>query len=347
MPYSTAYRTAAQLTAEARAAASISATNFLLPQWLPNRANPGLTFNFDVNVLNLPDAATFRAYDAEAPFGSVPGGLNRSGQLPPISRKLPVKEYDQLLLQNQPDAIGAKFDSYARRLGLGAEARMELARGQAIETGTVTINENKLQFTVNYGRKSAHTVTAATLLSTLTAPALTYLQAWKTTYVATNLAPWGVAMMSTATLQLLQQNQSLISAAVGRGSTDLPTIISVDQVQAIFNAYGFGRIVVNDQQVNVAGTPQRIISSNKIIFLPDPAQASIFIDGESGVLGGTDWGVPSEIISGKYGVTTGDGPGLFAGAFDKSDPERYDILVSGIGLPVLEGADATFTATVS
>lgn len=347
MGYNTTYRTAAQLTAEARAAADVAHSGFLLSQFLPNRDNPGLSFDFDLNVLTLPDAATFRSFDTEAPLGTTVGTQNRAGKLPPISRKLRVTEYDQLSLYGADDAIGEKVDSYARRLGAGIEARLELARGQAVETGVVTINENKLKFTIDYGRKGAHTVTAGTLWSTLSAPAPTNLLSWQATYNATNGYNWGVAMMSTQTLLYLQQNTAIIGAVVGRGSSDLPSMISRDQVQAYFTAYGFGRIILTDDTpqkatVSVSGTPTRILSQNKITFAPEPTT----LEG-TGSLGGTDWGIPSEAIQLKYGIPEAERAGIFAACLDQEDPESINVLDSAIALPILENANATFTATVS
>lgn len=345
MGYNTTYRTAAQLTAEARAAADNAHVGFLLSSFLPNRDNLGLSFDFDLNNLTLPDAATFRSFDTEAPFGTTVGTQTRSGKLPPISRKLRVTEYDQLALYYASDAIGNKIDDYARRLGTGLEARLELARGQAVETGTVTINENNLKFTIDYGRKAAHNVTAGTLWSTLTAPAPTNLLSWQATYNATNGYNWGVALMSTQTLLYLQQNTAIINAVVGSAAGR--TILSRDEVQAYFTSYGFGRILLTDDTpqkatVNVGGAPTRVLSQNKITFAPEPIPTD-----NGGVLGGTDWGIPSEAIQTKYGIPEAERAGIFAACLDSEDPEGLNVLNSAIALPILENANATFTATVS
>jgi len=347
MGYNTSFRNAVQLTGTARAAADDQHSQYLLAQFLPNRDNPGLSFDFDVNQLTYADSATFRAFDTEAPFGTTVGGANRSGKLPPISRKLRVSEYDQLVLQQSPDAVGSRLDQYADRLGRGIEARAELARGQAFETGLVTINENKLVMTVDFGRKAGHTVTAGTLWSNPTAPVPTQLQSWLAAYVATNGFGWGVAVMSLQTLLYLQQNQAIIGAVVGRGASDLPTMISRDQVQAYFTAYGFGRIILSDDtpqkaSVSVGGVVTRILSQNKVTFAPEPGGIA-----GGGVLGGTDWGIPSEALQSKYGISDADRPGIFAAALDQEDPESLNVLASAITLPVLENANATFTATVS
>lgn len=344
MDYSKAFRTATQLTGIARAAADALLASFQLPAWLPSKDNFGLSYNFDINSLQLTDAATFRSYDAEAPFGKTPGATSRQGKLPPISRKLRVSEFDELTLFRQTDAIGSKFEDYAERLGGQVAARIALAQGNAVETGQITINENKLIFTIDFGRNGGNAVTAGTLWSTITAPALTDLATWKATYVALNGYPPAVAMISTAIMSALQKNQSIIGAAVGQAVANQPPIISQDQVRAVFQQYGYGRIVINDDQVVVAGVTTRILSSQKLIWLPE--SGGLNLGGAGGVLGRTDWGIPAEAINSEYGISGSDMPGLFSAAFHDNDPEGHNVLASAIALPVVESANATFAAGV-
>ncbi|KQQ22537.1 hypothetical protein ASF48_04965 [Rathayibacter sp. Leaf299] len=344
MPYNSTFRTAAQLTAEARAAAEILLGGFQLAAWLPSRENYGLSFDFDVNALSLTDAATYRAFDTEAPFGSVPGTQSKSGKLPPISRKLRVTEFDTLSLMGQSDAIGNMFDTYARRLGGQIAARVALAQGQGAETGTITIVENKLNFTIDFGRAGGHSITVSTPHSTITADALADLNTARAVFVATNGYPPAVAMLSTAILSAYQKNTSIIKAALGRGS-DLPSIISIDAVRSVFDTYGFGRIVINDDQVRVGGAATRVVSADKLLFLPEPNSTAADLDGQ-GSLGTTEWGIPAEAINQKYGIADSERPGIFAADIDSDDPEGHNVLVSAIVLPTFTNANATLAVDV-
>lgn len=344
MAYNDSFRNASELTAVARAALETQLSSFQLPAWLPNVDNFGLTYNFNINVLQVTDAATFRAFDTEAPFGRVPGSQQRSGQLPPISRKLRITEYDQLRVANQPDAIGLKEEDYAERVGAQIGARLALAQGQVVETGLITLAENNLSFTIDFGRSGGNTVTAGTLWSTISAPAVTDLTNWKATYVALNGYPPAVAMMSSAIMAALQKNTSVILAATGQAAANAPLIISQAQVRAFFVDYGFGRIVLNDDVVAVAGATTRIIGSTKLVWLPESGGVSL--GGAGGTLGSTDFGIPSEALDSKYGIADGDKPGLFAAALDSDDPSGLNVLGSAIALPVLSAANATFAAAV-
>lgn len=343
MEYTDAFRTAVQLTGIARAAADALQNRFLLSDWLPNRDNYSLSFNFDINALSLTEAATYRAFDTEAPFGSTAGSQSREGKLPPISRKLPVSEYDQLFLYGQSDAIGQKFEDYAERLGAQIAARVALAQGQGVQTGSITIQENKLDFTINFGRAAGHTVVAAGSWATAATDILADLTAWKAVYIATNGYAPAVAMVSSTIMGYLQKNTSIIKAATGRG-TDIAGIVSQDAVRAVFAQYGFGELVINDDVVSVGGVTTRVIAADRFLWLP--ARGGLQLGGAGGSLGGTDWGIPAEAINGKYGIPAADRPGIFAAAFHGNDPEGHNILGSAIVLPVIETANATFSADV-
>lgn len=342
--YSSAFRTAAQLTGVARAAADVLESSFVLGAWFPSNENFGLSYDFDPSSVTLTDAATYRSWDTEAPYGSTPGDTSRSGKLPPISRKLRVNEYDQLSLYGQSDAIGQKFEDYAQRLGAQIAARLALGQGQIVETGTIVLNENKLVFTIDFGRKAQHAVTAGTVWSTATAPALTDLTTWRAVYLATNGTAPAVAMMSSAVMAALQKNQSIIGAATGLAAANQPPIISQDQVRAVFSTYGFGRVVINDDQVNVAGAATRLISNNKLIWLPESGGGLAGVGG--GGLGSTEFGVPAEAINPVYGIADAEKPGIFAAAFHDNDPEGHNVLASAIALPIEQNANRTFAASV-
>lgn len=336
MAYTATPRTAAQLTVEARAAAQAMSTGYGLTAYLPDNVNYGLSFNFDVNQLAVNDAASYRSFNTESDTGRTGGTASRAGKLPPISRKYMVQELDQLLLYGQADAIGAKFEEYARMIGAQIAARVELARGQAIETGQVIIAERDLQFTIDFGRKAEHSITAGTPWSSAAALPIDNLDSAAAIYRATNGANPGATLISGSRFAALQRNTDLIKTAVGRGS-DLPSRISADDVRSVLSSYNYGDVRIFDELVG----GQRVIGEDKVVFVP--ADASTVFTG--GSLGTTDWGIPAEAINGNYGIPDSDRPGIFAGAFTQEDPEGSFVLGSAIVLPVVTNANATMTIT--
>ena len=91
----TEYATPSQLSGYARAAlADYEENTFTLSQWLPSDTVDDLFFLFEKGGGGLVEAANFRAYDAESDIGHRAGAVRVSGMLPPISRKIPVSEYE-------------------------------------------------------------------------------------------------------------------------------------------------------------------------------------------------------------------------------------------------------------
>lgn len=336
MTYSPAIRTAVQLTAEARAAAQVQSTGYGLAVYLPDNDNYGLSFNFDVNATALTEVASYRSFNTEADFGEQGGGASRSGKLPPISRKYRVDEFEQLSLYGQNDALGAELERYARRAGAAIAARVELARGEAIEKGTVTLAERNLQFTIDYGRKSSHTIIAPAIFTNAASQPVDVLDSAAAVYRASTGANPARTLTSGRVFAALQKNTEIIKLALGRGS-DLVSRVSVDDVRSVLASYGYGDISIFDEVVG----SQRVISDDKIIFLPS---AGSTLDG--GALGTTDWGIPAESINPTYGIPESDRPGIFAGHFTQTDPEGSNVLGSAIVLPILRNADATMAIKV-
>jgi len=338
MVYIATPRTASQLTTEARAAAQVSSTGYALSEYLPDQDNYGLSFNFDVNQLEINDPASFRAYNTGSDVGRTGGAENRSGKLPPTSRRFDVTEHAQLLLYGQGgDALAAVYEKYARKLGASIAARVEQARGEAIATGKVTIAERDLQFTVDYGRKAEHTVVAGTAWTGAGALPIDDLDLWSAVYRVTNGESPGATLISGQRFAALQKNADMIKMAVGRG-TDLPSRISVVDVLSVLSSYGYNDVRQFDEVIGGA----RVIAADQLVFVP--SNSGVILDG--GSLGTTDWGIPAEAINDTYGISASDRPGVFSAAFSSDDPEGSYVLGSAIVLPVLTNANATLSATI-
>ncbi|CAO0836167.1 hypothetical protein SMICM17S_07174 [Streptomyces microflavus] len=112
-----------------------------------------------------------------------------SGELPPISRKIPVGEYERIKRRNidtqNAEIRDAMLDDGVR-LARQIEARMELARGEAIFNASVVLNENGVQASVDFGRAAGHTVTAGTVWSNVSADiTATSRRGWRSTTTLT------------------------------------------------------------------------------------------------------------------------------------------------------------------
>lgn len=340
------YANPAELTGYSRAAlADLSENQFQLTRWLPNNTINDLTYRFSRGGGGLTEAASYRAFDSEPDFGSREGISRVTGSLPPIARQMLLNEYDQIVIQNNGSGqeIRDLLLRDAERLTRQIAARIEVARGDALVNGSVTINERGVQATVDFDRNPAHVVTpAGPVWSTYaTSTPLDDFEEWIELYVATNGSRPAVALMSSKAAQALVRSAQISTGIFGPGAERRTTRTLLNE---FFTEQEFPQIVTYDAQVSVAGVAQRIIPEDRVLLLPSAGDAN---DPESGSLGATLWGTTVESREPDYGIESGDEPGIVVGAFKNSTtPVQVVTIASAIALPVLANPDLTMVATV-
>ncbi|WP_097964601.1 major capsid protein [Streptomyces sp. or20] len=334
----TEYATPAELTGYAREALRFREENTLnLNRWLPNETINDLTFRFNRGGGGLTEAAVFRAYDAESDIGTRSGGARVSGELPPISRKIPVGEYEQIRMRNvdtQAAEIRDAMESDSVKLVNAIAARLELARGEALFSGAVNLNENGVQASVDFGRSASHSVTAGVLWSNIAAPAYDQLQAWLEVYNDTNGTLPASMLMSRKIYNALRKNTQIISLAFA-GQSGAPGILTREGLNAVLGEYDIPPIEIYDAKVSVAGAATRVTPEDKLLFLPEQGDAA----------GKTLWGVPVEANDPRYGLA-GDAAGVAVGGYKSEDPQTVWTRATAIALPVVAAPDLTFQADV-
>lgn len=338
MLITTDYITPAELTGYARAAlADLEVNQFTLSTFLPSRQVDDLQYRFNRGGVGLAEVATFRSYDAEASIGKRPGTTRVTGDLPPVSRKIRLGEYERLRQRNLDTAIRNSIFDDTDLMVTAVGARIELARGSALSAASVTINEDGVIATVDFGRRSAHTNVAPGTLWSVSASAtpIADMIAWVTTYAANNggRRP-GAFLTSQKVLSNILRAQEVRNLAAANGTS--PSIVSPLVLNTILAAYSLPPIVINDAQVSVDGTATRLIPENNFLMLPAAGGSD---------LGGTFWGTTAESLEPEYGIQ-GDEPGIVAGSYSTKDPVAVWTKAAGIALPVLANPDLTFQAVV-
>jgi hypothetical protein len=339
MLINTDYITPVELTGFVRAAfADLQVNQFTLSQYLPNQLVDDLDFRLARGGAGLVEAGEFRTYDAESPIGSRPGIARISGELPPLSRKIRQGEYDRLRQRKLDGAIRQAILDDALAMTRALSARMELARGDALVNGSVTINENGLaNFVVDFGRKASHSVTAGTLWSNVaSATPVTDMMSWRDTFVATNGSEPGVAVTSRRVVAYLMQNAQFRNLVFP--GANQPSLVTQDMLQQALAAFGLPPIRVYDAQVSVNKTPQRVIPDDRFLYLPSTEADT--------QLGRTMWGTTAESLEAEFGLA-GNEPGMVAGAYTEKDPVALWTKAAAIGLPVLANPDLSFVADVA
>lgn len=329
-----------ELTGYVRAALADRPQNqFELERWLPNTPVLDLEYRFNAGGQGLLDAATFRTFDAESPIGARPSTMRKSGELPPISRKIRLGEYDRLRMRNANDEIrNGVFNDAARMMGQ-IRTRLELARGEALWSGQLALAENGVEATVSFGRAGGHSVAPGTLWSTVaSATPLTDELAWIDTYVASNGVRPGVAVTSSTVMSYLMRNAEY-RALIGRNGF-VPSRVSQTDVNDIRGDYGLPPLFVYDAQANVAGVATRVIPADKFLYLPAPGSA------EGSELGATLYGVTAEALE-LDGLAGSDEAGITAVAMKEFDPVAIWTKAAAIALPVVANPNLTFVADVA
>jgi len=330
--YNGDFRTAEELSAEARGAADAVEAGDALAALLPSIETYDLDYDLSAGELGLPKAASFRAYDATAPYGKETSVGSKKGKLPASSVKLRLGEMQRLLMRGaSEDAIGAELERKARVAGQSIAIRAILARGEAISTGKVTMaDENGLTLEINFGRDASLSASVGTTWANTAAPAIADVLAGQAAFRAINGGDARAAITSSQTLNDLSLNLGFIAQSTRQGSSGL-TRLTRNEVLAVLQSMGIDNVIVYDEQyTNPAGTVVRPIAADKFLLISS-ASGGI---GEAGPLGVTQWGVPAEALNERYGIAEDDRPGIFSAQFDGTDPEGSDVLGSSIFLPV-------------
>lgn len=333
MLLTTDYIDPADLTGYVRAALADFQTNrFTLSQFLPNRVVDDLEYRFDAGQQGLADAASYRAYDTEAEIAGRPGIKRVTGELPPISRKIRSGEFDQLrfrqLVGSEQQVLGLESD--AVRMTRSVAARIELARGDALVNGSVTISENGVVGTIDFDRPSEAVVTVSNAWDTDNGDPLGDLEAAILAYNVLNGEDPGAIQLSRKIVAALARNDNLRKAAgnvIGE-----PTIISQATMQNMFQAFGLPPFQTYDAQVSVDGAAQRVIPDDVVLLLPAPVASDDF---EGTQLGATFWGTTAESLSPNYGIELTEAPGIVAGVYTTDDPVALWTKVAAIAVPVV------------
>ncbi|GAA4845522.1 hypothetical protein GCM10023201_41000 [Actinomycetospora corticicola] len=335
------YVTPTELSGYARARADDLAENqFTLSRWLPNQTIPDLTYRFNRGPVGLLDVADYRAYGGEPTFGRREGITRVEGSLPPLGHQMLLGEYDQLLVRNaEPevrDLLLRDSAAVAERIG----RRVEVARGNALVNGSVTIAENGQYATVDFNRSPNHTVVAAVAWSDASnGVPLDNMEAWTETYLDTNGVRPAVALMSTKTARLARRSNQVQRAIYGEDFADRR--VSLGDLNELLADDEMPQVVTYD--ATAAG--RRIIPEGKVILLPAPGDPNSDI---AGSLGASLWGTTLESQIADYGIETGEEPGIVVAAFiQKETPVHVNTVGSAIALPIMANPDLSFVATVS
>ncbi len=232
------------------------------------------------------------------------------------------------------------------RLADQVVTRTKVAKNELMATGKVTIKENNLALTVDYGVKDAHT--GYTLDLNYDADVASQIQAIVDEALDAGVTINGL-MTSTKNLTKMRNNkylQTAINGNVGAGAQ-----LSRGQLESYFaDEFGINTIVTNDlrygesAEIGEDGRPvikqARYYPENKVTF---------FATNPGGKLGTGLWGDSPEADAAKFYDVGGSpiSPYVYIMQWMETDPAVLWTKASGLFVPVLYNPDSLFIATVA
>jgi len=282
--------------------------------------------------------ARYRSWDGRIHVSARDAASEKKVKLPPLSSSLSTGEYERLQLEfartggTRQAAYAAAIYDDAANLTNEVLNRYELAWGDVLTDGILSINDNGFVSTADFGVPSDHKVTVGTSWATIaTAPALDDLIAAHDVYVASNGFPAGQMRTSQKTIRRMTQNKQLIDAV--RGAAAEASRLTLTELNDLLSAVGLPTLGEPiDHSFDVDGVTTRVLPDDRLLFLPP----------NLGDLGYSAWGITAtglELVnSNETDMSFEEAPGV-VGVVEKSGPPyREWTFVDACGMPVLSNA---------
>lgn len=330
-----------------RSLAEQQVNQFTLGRWLPNVVIDDITFEYNKGGTGgLAQASVYRSWDAESRIGRREGVAKVMGELPPISEKIPLGEYDRLRIRSldSSDPMRRAIAQDAYRIATNIAARFELGKGQALANAQFQISENGVDLApVDFGRDPSHAVVAAVLWSDhVNAKPLDDLESWVQTYVDTNGSAPDRMLMPRTVLSNFRQCDQVVRQVYPLAPSGSSPMVSGEQLNTVLNALDLPSIELNDAKVSVDGTATRVMPDDSLVMVPAPGPTdSASITG----LGGFLLGTTAESLEPEYEGVNGRA-GVVAATWKTKDPVRLWTHAAAVGMPVVREPNLTLKAQV-
>lgn len=236
------------------------------------------------------------------------------------------------------------------RLAEQVVTRTKVAKNELLATGKVTIKENDLDLTVDYGVPTANLQKTLDFGEGATATIPEQLQALVDETTAKGITLTGM-VLPRAVLTKLRQNEAVQKAV--NGALMAGQLVRNTDLRAYLNEeYGINQVITNDLTYNVPGamnastgipalTAHRYFPANKVSF---------FAPNASGRIGTGLWGDPPEVDAARAfdgGVAaSGESPFVYISQWGETDPAVLWTKASALFMPVLYNPNALYVASV-
>lgn len=231
------------------------------------------------------------------------------------------------------------------RLADQVVTRTKVAKNEVMATGSMTIKENNLSLTVDYGVPSDQLALEIDLSADADIPA----QLQSVVDAATEKGITLTGMMTSKKNLTKMRNNTALQKVVS-GNISVGAMLRAGEFNAFLNEeYGIGQIVTNDLTYGAdskIGADGRPIITTKRYYPQD--KITFFTTNPGGRLGTGLWGDPPEInLPGFYPVNgSGESPYVYVTQKMEWDPAVLWTKASGLFIPVLYNPNSLWIATV-
>jgi hypothetical protein len=233
------------------------------------------------------------------------------------------------------------------RLAEQVFTRTKVAKNELMATGKVTIHENNLNETVDYG------VPAANIAYTIDVAQDIFAQIQA---IIDDATAKGITIngMMTSKANLTKFRNSASVQKVINGTAGVGAIVTRAAFEDFLETeFGIERVITNDLTYGASSTidtttgrpvitSKRYYPANKVTF---------FATNPSGRLGVGLWGNPPEVdingLGAKVSAESGVSPYVYVTQYAEKDPAVLWTKASGLFMPVLYNPDSLFVATVT
>lgn len=292
--------------------------------------------------------AKYRTFDGAIHVSERDVGSEARVPLAPLSSSIGIGEYERLQLQfartggTFKEALATAVYNDAENLTREVLNRVELAWGDVLSDGKLTIDENGFQGEADYGMPANHAVAPATAWTdTTNATPLTDMLGWSDVWNATNGSRPASFLTSLRSLRLLQKNKEIIDAV--HGATAGRTRVTLTELSDLCASEGLPTPRASyDTQLSVDDANTRVIEDGKVVFLP----------ANLGDLGHMRYGLTATALelldAAKTDYSFAEAPGIVGVVVKGEAPAfRKHTYVDAVGQPVLTDAKKLLVAEVA
>lgn len=292
--------------------------------------------------------AAYRSFDGTIHVSSRDAGSGKYVELLPFSDSLNRGEYETIASEiarlggtNKAAQVQAAYNDAERLVGT-MNNRRELAWGDVLTDGKLTINENGFSGEADYGVPANQiTAPAGALWSDHTnAVPLQDLDAWQEVRIANGYGRAAQMIMSRVIVGHLRRNAEVINAVYG--ATQGRTMVSLDELNNLLTSNDLPRISQQyDTSLNVEGANTRVFAQDKVALLPEnPGDVGAFYYGLSATA--------LELAkSNQAEMTFGEAAGIVGVVEKVGPPYREFTFVDAVGMPILTNAGLLTVADVA